>query len=56
VEAARAAFGPQAPTIVGGAALTRRYAAALPGARIVAGEDAASRGLWRIAREAGLLA
>ena len=37
-----------AVTIVGGAALTRRYAAALPAAsRILAGEDAASRGLWR---------
>jgi 2-dehydro-3-deoxygalactonokinase len=55
IEAARAAFGDGAVTIVGGAALARRYAAALgPRARTIAGDVAAARGLWRIAREAGL--
>ena len=56
IAAARAAFGDGAVAIVGGATLARRYAAALgPSARTIAGEASAARGLWRIARAAGLV-
>jgi 2-dehydro-3-deoxygalactonokinase len=57
VRAAREAFRAAQVTLIGAPALTRRYAVALGEARIestvVAGDDAAAKGLWRFADSAG---
>ena len=57
VRAAREAFQASHVTLIGAPALTQRYAAALGDAQIactsVAGDDAAAKGLWRFADNAG---
>jgi 2-dehydro-3-deoxygalactonokinase len=59
IAAAKAQFAPAAVTVIGGTPLAQHYAIALNVAGIaattMAGDDAAARGLFRIARQAGLI-